>query len=145
MLTQLKGIDPTELKDDSDFFALGLDSVGVGFVSGLLVRAGIDWIDRGIIYKNPTIETLTARLRRGPGDEPLDPDVATSFRLIDKYSCFSQRPPNHTKCLAYLEIVQDGNPEAFPDGHHVVTLHHPCFSFRSLFLDSRSLRPVFRS
>lgn len=128
MLKELKDIDATELKDDSDFFALGLDSLGVGFVRGRLAQAGIVWIDSGIIYKNPTIETLTARLRRGFEDEPLDADVAASFRLIDKYSCFPQRAPVSPKHLDFVEAVKAGTPLGFPDGRHVVSLHHPSFS-----------------
>lgn len=104
-------------------------------------QLGIAWADNGTIYKNPTIDTLTARLRRGRDNEPLDPTVVTMFRLMDTYSNFATREPNDTACMEHLEKVEDGTAEAYPDGHHVVSFHHP-LSACPLPLEARSLKYV---
>lgn len=57
---------------DHDFFDLGLDSLGVAQIVIGLRGMGHGWVNSGIIYKNPTINTLAARLWWGDnGDEEL--------------------------------------------------------------------------
>lgn len=124
VLTVLDNIDPTELKDDSDFFSLGLDSMKVVSVVGLLEQEEINWVDRGTIYKNPTIETLIACLRRGSSNRQLPANLTEIFRMIDKYSCFYQRAHKDIECSEYLKRVEAGTEDAYPEGRHVVTLHH---------------------
>lgn len=74
------------LENKTDFFAFGLDFHGVVPLLHALHGLGFDWVDSSTIYKYPTINSLTERLRRGKDDNPLDPALATMFGLIDKYS-----------------------------------------------------------
>lgn len=117
-------IHSSELMDDTDFFSVGVDSTTVAQISAALTGLGFDWANYGTIYKNPTIESLTARLCRGRGGEPLDPVVAMMFRLIEKYSNSYYRLPNVTEIKDHKQRVKDGHAKPHPGGRHVVIFHH---------------------
>lgn len=74
---------------DHDFFDLGLDSMRIAqIVHGLRAMPGFDWVRSGIIYKNPTINTLAARLWWGNNNE--EQYQAQALMLCGAQSAFAK-------------------------------------------------------
>lgn len=78
--------------DEIDFFSLGLDSMGIAHIVGQLVAIGFNFVKAEIIYENPTIYMLTARLKIHP-----ILDVERMASLVEKYSTFPEHPIDHNR------------------------------------------------
>lgn len=89
---QLKLDNEDLLKDNTDFFSLGLSSFNVLHI--VVAIQGIEdidfrWLDYATINQHPTLASLARRLARGIDNTPT-PTTETVLidQLIDKYSDF---------------------------------------------------------
>lgn len=107
------------ITDDIDFFHRGLDSMGVALIFGGLIDLGCN---SEMIYRFPTINTLTARLNGG--DDEIQPTQENTIAgLLDKYSSFPKYDADN-------DTPVNANPR-----RRVVTFHYP-FSTPYLSLDN---------
>lgn len=101
--------DASKLHDDTDFFSLGLDSLGATQVRGKIVREVKTGgkVGQNIVFEHPTLSKLAGylyRLRTGD-NEVVDSQVDVLNALIGKYSNFPQHVPGNSN----------------PDGDYIVS------------------------
>ncbi|KAF4544629.1 L-aminoadipate-semialdehyde dehydrogenase protein [Lasiodiplodia theobromae] len=93
-----------DLADDSDFFALGMDSLQATNVRSRLlkrVNLGGRTLATNVVFDHPSVELLTAHLldvRAGQEENGGGPQSAEelAMRLLEKYSTFDEKPTPST-------------------------------------------------
>lgn len=112
-LVQILMLDnPSSLQDETDFFSLGLDSLGAMQVQGKVVRELKTGgkVSQNIVFEQPTLNKLSGylyRLRTGE-KEAVDSQVDFLKALVEKYSNFPQHVPGKSN----------------PDGDYIVSFPH---------------------
>lgn len=105
----LKLNDASELQDETDFFSLGLDSLGATQVRGKIVREVKTGgkVGQNIVFEQPTLTKLAKYLHhlRTGEKEAIDSHVDLLKALIEKYSNFPQHVPGKSN----------------PDGDYIVS------------------------
>lgn len=101
--------DVSELQDDTDFFSLGLDSLGATQVRNKIAREvkTSGKVGQNIVFEQPTLTKLARylyQLRAGE-KEVVDSQVDLLEALIEKYSDFPQHVPGKSN----------------PNGDHIVS------------------------
>ncbi|RPA99529.1 acetyl-CoA synthetase-like protein [Choiromyces venosus 120613-1] len=99
----LKLDDPSALTDDTDFFSLGLDSLGAMQVQGSIIRelnTGRQ-IGQNVVFEQPTVRKLARylyHLRTGEAEEKSDKqsEIEIMKGLVEKYSNFEQHVPGNS-------------------------------------------------
>lgn len=102
--------DASKIQCDTDFFSLGLDSLGATQVRRKIVREVKTGgkVGQNIVFEYPTLSKLAGylyRLRAGE-NEVVDSQVDVLNALIEKYSNFPQHVPGNSN----------------PDGDYIVSL-----------------------
>lgn len=104
--------DPSQLQDDTDFFSLGLDSLGAMQIQGKIVRELKTGgrVSQNIVFEQPTLAKLAGHLyRQRIGEKDVvDSQVDLMKSLIEKYSNFPQHVPGKSN----------------PDGDYIVRTPH---------------------
>lgn len=101
--------NPSELQDETDFFSLGLDSLGATQIRGKIIREIKTGgkVGQNIVFEQPTLAKLAGylyRLRTGE-KEAVDSQIDLLKALIEKYSNFPQHVPGKSN----------------PDGDYIVS------------------------
>lgn len=113
--------DPSQLQDDTDFFSLGLDSLGAMQIQGKIVRELKTGgrVSQNIVFEQPTLAKLARHLYhlRTGEKEVVDSQEDLLKALIEKYSNFPQHLPGKSN----------------PDGDYIVSrcipYSHCCLTF----------------
>ncbi|RPB15662.1 putative NRPS-like enzyme [Morchella conica CCBAS932] len=93
--------DASKLQDDTDFFSLGLDSLGAMQIQGKIVRELKTGgkIGQNVVFEQPTLKKLAGylhRLRTGESEQ-VDSQSELLQQLIEKYSDLPQHVPGNSK------------------------------------------------
>lgn len=104
--------NPSKLQDETDFFSLGLDSLGATQIRGKIIREIKTGgkVGQNIVFEQPTLAKLAGylyRLRTGE-KEAVDSQIDSLKALIEKYSNFPQHVPGKSN----------------PDGDYIVSFPH---------------------
>lgn len=127
-------VDSSEVKDNTDFFTLGLDSLMAISVRRTLtkeVNTSGKVLSSNIVFEHPTVDALTSFLvgLRGGVEVQQRPVQEVMQGLIDKYSTFKQHVPKDVtvdgeyivSILHFVYKFQQANSRKGPHWSHWVT------------------------
>lgn len=117
--------DPGVLKDDTDFFSLGLDSLGSIQVRGAIMRklnTGKP-IGQNIVFEKPTVGRLAGYLYRLRAGKSADerPEVEVMKGLVEKYSHFQRHAPGGSEEEGEYVVSTSGVSTARPSDNNGIS------------------------